>query len=73
MHIPWNVAHVDNVQDDAFLGGRRDNDWGGEYGPYQITKYSTGEAGSVAIGLLMPQPPGSFFCQSPQVQQPSST
>jgi hypothetical protein len=47
MHIPWNVAHVDNVQDDAFLGGRRDNDWGGEYGPYQITRYSTGKANEI--------------------------
>lgn len=44
MHIPWNVAHVDNVQDDAFLSGRRDNEWGGEYGPYQISRFSTGEA-----------------------------
>lgn len=44
MHIPWNVAHADNVQDDAFLTGRRDNEWGGEYGPYQITRFSTGEA-----------------------------
>jgi hypothetical protein len=43
MHIPWNVAHVDNVQDDMFLSGRRDNDWGGEYGPYQITRFSTGD------------------------------
>lgn len=43
MHIPWNVVHVDNVQDDAFLSGRRDNDWGGEYGPYQITRFSTGK------------------------------
>jgi hypothetical protein len=47
MHIPWNVAHVDNVQDDAFLTGRRDDGWGGEYGPYQITRFSTGEANQV--------------------------
>lgn len=47
MHIPWNVAHVDNVQDDAFLSGRRDNEWGGEYGPYQVTRLSTGEANQV--------------------------
>jgi hypothetical protein len=43
MHIPWNVARVDNVQDDAFLSGRRDNDWGGEYGPYQISRFSVGQ------------------------------
>lgn len=44
MHIPWNVAHVDNVQDDMFLTGRRDNEWAGEYGPYQITRFSTASA-----------------------------
>jgi hypothetical protein len=43
MHIPWNRHHVDNVQDDMFLSGRRDNEWAGEYGPYQITRYSTGK------------------------------
>ena len=44
MHVPWNLARVDNVQDDMFLGGRRDNDWAGEYGPYQVTRFSTGVA-----------------------------
>jgi len=47
MHIPWDVAKVDNVQDDGFLTGPRDYVWGGEYGPYQITRYSTGEANQV--------------------------
>jgi hypothetical protein len=47
MHIPWNVARVDNVQDDAFLRGRRDNEWGGEYGPYQITRFSVGRPNEV--------------------------
>jgi hypothetical protein len=47
MHIPWNVAHVDNVQDDAFLSGYRDNEWGGEYGPYQITRFSKGKTNQV--------------------------
>lgn len=42
MHIPWKIARVDNVQDDAFLQGRRDDEWGGEYGPYQITRFTTG-------------------------------
>lgn len=45
MHRSWTVAHDDNVQDDMFLSGRRDNEWGGEYGPYQITRFSTGIAG----------------------------
>jgi hypothetical protein len=47
MHIPWNVANVDPVQDDAFLSGWRDNEWGGEYGPYQITRFSAGQANQV--------------------------
>ena len=47
MHIPWNVAQVDHVQDNAFLSGNRDNDWGGEYGPYQITRFSTGRSGEL--------------------------
>jgi len=47
MHIPWSVARVDNVQDNAFLGGRRDNEWGGEYGPYQITRFSVGRPNEV--------------------------
>jgi hypothetical protein len=41
LHIPWNVRHCDQVQDDMF-DGFRDNEWGGEYGPYQITRYATG-------------------------------
>jgi hypothetical protein len=44
MHIPWNVSKVDHVQDDMWLVGRRDNEWGGEYGPYQIERFSTGTA-----------------------------
>lgn len=58
MHISWDahvdgdpnkplLPHVDQVQDDAFLTGRRDNESGGEYGPYQITRFSTGEADRV--------------------------
>jgi hypothetical protein len=33
----------DHVQDDAFLSGSRNNEYGGEYGPYQITRFSTGQ------------------------------
>jgi hypothetical protein len=47
MHIPWNVKRVDYVQDNAFLKGRRDDEWGDQYGPYQITRYSTGKANEV--------------------------
>jgi hypothetical protein len=42
MHIPWNVRVCDHVQDDMF-GSPRNDDWGGEYGPYQITRYATGD------------------------------
>ena len=43
MHLPWNVRVCDHVQDDMFCPGQfRDNDWGGEYGPYQITRYASG-------------------------------
>lgn len=42
MHIDWRVAKVDHVQDDAFFSGIRDNEFAGEYGPYQITRFSTG-------------------------------
>jgi hypothetical protein len=46
MHIPWSERICDHVQDDMFSPGNfRDNDWGGEYGPYQITRYATGVAG----------------------------
>jgi hypothetical protein len=41
MHVNYQVAHCDHVQDDMFDPGHfRDNEWGGEYGPYQITRYA---------------------------------
>jgi hypothetical protein len=60
MHIPWNlkwnVRPCDHVQDDVLPPPSsnplppppypfRDNDWGGEYGPYQIARFATGEKG----------------------------
>jgi hypothetical protein len=46
MHIPWSEKICDHVQDDMFSPGSfRDNEWGGEYGPYQITRYATGTTG----------------------------
>jgi Domain of unknown function (DUF4185) len=42
MHIPWNIRVCDHVQDDMFTQGYRENEWGGEYGPYQITRYAAG-------------------------------
>ncbi len=41
MHVDDQVAHCDHVQDDMFEPGTfRDNEWAGEYGPYQITRYA---------------------------------
>jgi hypothetical protein len=41
MHVSYATGHCDHVQDDMFSPGAfRDNDWGGEYGPYQIGRYS---------------------------------
>jgi hypothetical protein len=47
MHQPpaKNQPPIDHVQDDVFLTGPRNEEWGGEYGPYQITRYSTGKTG----------------------------
>jgi hypothetical protein len=43
MHIDWRVRVCDHVQDDMFDPNNfRDNENGGEYGPYQITRYTTG-------------------------------
>ena len=41
MHVDYRVARCDHVQDDMFDPGHlRDDEWGGEYGPYQITRYA---------------------------------
>jgi hypothetical protein len=35
MHVPWAVKRCDHLHDNMF-GSSRENEWGGEYGPYQI-------------------------------------
>ena len=45
MHVSWKDKNCDYVHDDMFNTGYRINDYGGEYGPYQITRYATGEEG----------------------------
>jgi hypothetical protein len=41
MHVDYDVAVCDHVQDNMFPPfAFRDKDWGGEYGPYQITRYA---------------------------------
>jgi Domain of unknown function (DUF4185) len=52
MHANWQVNRCDRVQDDMF-GGMRDNEWGGEYGPYQIPRYARPEADGARIYFTM--------------------
>jgi hypothetical protein len=41
MHISWKDRRCDHVQDDMFSPGSfRDDEYGGEYGPYQLTRYA---------------------------------
>jgi hypothetical protein len=41
MHVSWKDRQCDHVQDDMFAPGAfRDDEYGGEYGPYQITRYT---------------------------------
>ena len=46
MHVSWKTRVCDHVQDDILPPGTiRDDDDGGEYGPYQITHYARGVKG----------------------------
>jgi hypothetical protein len=46
MHISWSDRMCDHVQDDMFTPGSfRDHEYGGEYGPYQITQFTAGVEG----------------------------
>ncbi len=48
MHTAWNFQKCDNVQDPG-----RDNEWGGEYGPYQFEDLATGNDTSTTIYFTM--------------------
>jgi hypothetical protein len=48
MHVSWQVARLDSVQDPG-----RDNEWGGEYGPYQFPDFATGKPGETTIYFAM--------------------
>ncbi len=49
MHASWNeYGNCDSVFDPG-----RENDWGGEYGPYQIDKFATGTDTSTTIYFTM--------------------
>jgi hypothetical protein len=52
MHIPWTERRCDHVQDDMF-GPRRDNEWGGEYGPYQVPSFAEREGMGSRIYFVM--------------------
>ena len=41
MHVAWDVKRCDHLHDDMF-GSPRENEWGGEYGPYQIAHMAKG-------------------------------
>ena len=48
IHISWADRRCDHVQDDMFSPGNyRDNEYGGTYGPYQITPFTSGEEGKL--------------------------
>ncbi len=48
MHISWKVKKADSVQDPG-----RDDDYGGEYGPYMIPKFFKGTRKNATIYFLM--------------------
>lgn len=48
MHVNWAFQKCDQVQDAG-----RDNEWGGEYGPYQFRDLAVGNASSTTIYFNM--------------------
>jgi hypothetical protein len=52
MHKSWAVSRCDHVQDDMF-GVLRDNEWGGEYAPYQIAPFARAEGHGSRIFFTM--------------------
>jgi len=48
MHIDWRAKKVDEVQDPG-----RENDFGGEYGPYMIPRFFKGDRHETTIYFLM--------------------
>ena len=54
MHIDWNIRICGRVQDDMFDPGHfRNDEWGGEYSPYQITRYAKAIPDRVQIWFTM--------------------
>ncbi|MBI3952175.1 MAG: DUF4185 domain-containing protein [Acidobacteria bacterium] len=52
MHVSWDFRNCDSVYDSMF-GSPRQREWAGEYGPYQIPRYTTGDATSTTIYYTM--------------------
>jgi hypothetical protein len=52
MHVPWTERVCDHVQDDMF-GHRRDDEPGGEYGPYQISNLTRARDGGADVYFTM--------------------
>jgi len=44
MHVDWQFRQCDSVHDPG-----RENDWGGEYGPYQFEDFATGNDSTTTI------------------------
>ena len=49
MHMPWTLAE----RWDGFADSGRQNEWGGEYGPYLIPRFTTGDASSCRVYYTM--------------------
>jgi Domain of unknown function (DUF4185) len=45
MHVAWDAKRCDHLHDNMF-GPPRENEWGGEYGPYQIAHMAKGSFSS---------------------------
>jgi hypothetical protein len=48
MHVSWNSRNCDSVHDPG-----REMEWAGEYGPYLISRYTTGDATHSTIYYVM--------------------
>ncbi len=53
MHVNWNFRNLDGVQTGWTPGGNRDNEWGGEYGPYMFKEFATGSDNRTTIYFTM--------------------
>jgi hypothetical protein len=52
LHNDWRDRNCDSVFDNMF-GPSRENEWGGEYGPYVISKFTTGDATQATIYFVL--------------------